>query len=739
MQDGLGSTSWVYDNLNRVTFITDPFNKTVGYTYDAESKRSSITYPVPVSKTISYQYNSLDQLKTVLDGTTQLAEYDYDTAGRLSDVSLANGLNSVLDYSLSGQLTNLSHHQNGIQLVDYVYRYNALGLRDQVHETLFDPYITLLPLVLKGEAQELLQGMGDGQLESSETGYPPPLPEAPEETVAPQSEGMETYPPPPEDEDQTSFLRQAWDFLVELFSVSKTVSASYNLQSGYPPPPEPDDPPLPDEQVIDYVYDPLGRLVEASYSNGPDYVYEYDKVGNRTTQIVDSATTVYQYDAADRLTSAGGTAFTWDDNGNLLGDGVNSYAYDAANRLLTASGQGLSYGFGYDGFGNRYRQTVGGQTSNYTLDLAGSLSQVLYDGEFSYYYGLGRISQQQGSISEYFLNDALGSVRQIANSNGTLVYRQNFDPFGNLIGSEGDGGSSYGYAGEWTDSTGLQHLRARYYAPQQGRFTSTDPFPGMMTQPATLNPYSYVINNPVHLTDPSGEIAPILAAMLISGAVSGGIDIISQLAQNSWNIHCVSWGRFAGAVGAGAIGGLIGFYAPAASAGITGLVKLMMLGGVGGAASEIGGRAVMTAVSGDLSNWQENIFSFKRVVTDFAFGAAGGAIGYGGKKIAQGIVNPIRTRPNFYGTPNGELIPSTKQGIKNNLELLKQNNSKYEGIDSYGPFRIRLDLGGHPPTPGFTGVPDPLHEIPHIHIERKQRIISGQWFSTIKLPWDLFK
>jgi len=423
-----------------------------------------------------------------------------------------------------------------MQLVDYVYRYNALGQRDQVHETRFDPFITLLPLVLKGEEQELLQGRSDGQLESSETGYPPPLPEALEETEAPQSEGMETYPPPPVEEEQTSFLRQAWDFLLALFSVSQTVSASYNLQNGYPPPPEPDEPPLPDEQIIDYVYDPLGRLVEAAYSSGTTYEYEYDPVGNRTAQIVDSISIAYQYDAADRLTSAGGTAFTWDDNANLLGDGVYSYGYNTANHLVSASGQGLTYGFAYDGLGNRYQQTVDGQTNTYTLDLAGSLSQVLYDGEFSYYYGLGRISQQQGTNSEYYLPDALGSVRQIANSAGTLIYRQNFDPFGELIGSEGNGSSSYGYAGEWTDGTGLQNLRARYYAPQQGRFTSTDPFPGMMSQPATLNPYSYVVNNPIQLTDPSGEIAPILVITGIGFAAGAFLNAYQQ--TNGFSNFC---------------------------------------------------------------------------------------------------------------------------------------------------------------------------------------------------------
>jgi len=65
-------------------------------------------------------------------------------------------------------------------------------------------------------------------------------------------------------------------------------------------------------------------------------------------------------------------------------------------------------------------------------------------------------------------------------------------------------GSSYGYAGEWTDSSGLQYLRARYYSPTQGRFTSKDPFPGLLTQPASLTPYVYALNSPALLTDPSG-------------------------------------------------------------------------------------------------------------------------------------------------------------------------------------------------------------------------------------------
>jgi YD repeat-containing protein len=44
MTDGLGTTTWTYDARNQVTTITDPFNKTVDYAYDAAGNRTAITY-----------------------------------------------------------------------------------------------------------------------------------------------------------------------------------------------------------------------------------------------------------------------------------------------------------------------------------------------------------------------------------------------------------------------------------------------------------------------------------------------------------------------------------------------------------------------------------------------------------------------------------------------------------------------------------------------------------------------
>jgi len=88
-------------------------------------------------------------------------------------------------------------------------------------------------------------------------------------------------------------------------------------------------------------------------------------------------TTNYSYDAANRLTTVNGTTYTWDNNGNLLYDGVRTYAYDAANRLTQVTQGATTYQYSYDGLGNRVAQTINGVTTRYALDVADGLPEVI--------------------------------------------------------------------------------------------------------------------------------------------------------------------------------------------------------------------------------------------------------------------------------------------------------------------------------------------------------------------------
>ncbi|RRD29385.1 RHS repeat-associated core domain-containing protein, partial [Streptococcus minor] len=61
--------------------------------------------------------------------------------------------------------------------------------------------------------------------------------------------------------------------------------------------------------------------------------------------------------------------------------------------------------------------------------------------------------------------------------------------------------------GEARDITGLDYLRARYYDHQVGTFLTEDSYQGDDRDPLSQNLYSYVQNNPVNYTDPSGHRA----------------------------------------------------------------------------------------------------------------------------------------------------------------------------------------------------------------------------------------
>ncbi len=144
-------------------------------------------------------------------------------------------------------------------------------------------------------------------------------------------------------------------------------------------------------------------------------------------------------------------------------------------------------------------------TETYQLDLNAGLTQVLSDGPNTYLYGQGRIAQEAGDEINTFLPDGLGSVRDMLGGDEIALVRD-YTPYGEVLASAGSGLSAYGYAGEWTDSSGMQYLRARYYAPSVGRFVSRDSWQGNDIVPSSYNAWLYVYGNPINNTDPSGMI-----------------------------------------------------------------------------------------------------------------------------------------------------------------------------------------------------------------------------------------
>jgi RHS repeat-associated protein len=126
---------------------------------------------------------------------------------------------------------------------------------------------------------------------------------------------------------------------------------------------------------------------------------------------------------------------------------------------------------------------------------------------------------QVGTDIKWLVADQLGTPRMVLDQSGALanVKRHDYLPFGEeLLAPTSGRTSAQGYAGDGVRQqftgkerdieTGLDYFLARYYSSPQGRFVSVDPLTASAhaAHPQTWNRYSYVVNNPLKHTDPTG-------------------------------------------------------------------------------------------------------------------------------------------------------------------------------------------------------------------------------------------
>jgi len=127
--------------------------------------------------------------------------------------------------------------------------------------------------------------------------------------------------------------------------------------------------------------------------------------------------------------------------------------------------------------------------------------------------GLRVLHADSSVTTRYFHTDNLGSIAVITDENGNVVERDGYDAWGKRrypTGADDPAGqitsqtTTRGFTGQEELDFGLVHLNGRVYDPLVGRMLSADPYVPDPLNGQAWNRYSYVINNPLAFTDPSG-------------------------------------------------------------------------------------------------------------------------------------------------------------------------------------------------------------------------------------------
>lgn len=522
MTDGMGSTSYTYDGLYRLASSTDGMGATVGYGYDLADNRISLTH---AGLTQSYVYDAANRLMSVTVSGDGSYHYTYDAAARLLTRTYPSGIRSEYHYDPAGRLIGLAHRTDKSLLADYRYELDGMGNRTRITETLRVPASTLTKL----NAAEVKSGtpltatLAQADALASRAAAPTLVPSPTQctdlgcaltRTPTPTRTPTHTPTRTPTSTPTRTFTPTATSTATPTPTATNTSTATPTQTPTVTPSPTPSGP-LTITRVISYQYDPLYRLIKADYSTGEFFGYDYDAVGNRLTETVGITATAYLYDAANRLIQVGSSVYGYDANGSLLTDGSYQYTYDAARRLTGMGNGTLTTTYTYDGFDNRVAVVTGGVTTTFVLDILGGLTEVIAThtgGQTTHLVQVGGqlLAQRTGGGAwQHVLPDHLHSVRQVVDSaTDSLLVVRDYTPFGEDLNTAGNTVSPFGYTGEWEESSGLVYLRARYYAPSVGRFTSRDAWRGLSGEPQSLNRWSYVGANPVNYTDPSGHFYP---------------------------------------------------------------------------------------------------------------------------------------------------------------------------------------------------------------------------------------
>ena len=506
--DGLGRTDEitvdtavlsdiVYNSNGTISEMRYGNGSYISYEYDDMYRTTKKIFNGDNSKRVEYYYNASGNLGVVIDYiTNETTRYIYDLSSRLVEVEVfgtaslsATNLVKSIKYTYADKTNYLTAVEYASPLGTQSYSYNYGNMAD-------------------GEMPDAVYSVdynGTTQLEYTYDDFG----RLTRRNIAPINKTqIFAYKHGGYGENSTSALAEsvtAPDGSTEyFFDDNGNITAIYINGS----------------MVAHYDYDYLNQLVEYVDVNGQVYNYVYTNGNIEYIKLNGESIKIFAYgnvEWADKLLAVNCDELTYDEIGNPLLYYNNSlFSWENGRWLSTVTKGANSYSYTYDSNGVRTSKTVNGTTTQFIYADGVLLGQktgnntllFLYDesgGKFGFIYN--------GAYYYYDIN-LQGDVIGIYNSNGVKVVTYEYDPWGVITNITDTSGINIGtinpirYRSYYYDNeTGFYYLQSRYYDPNICRFINADGYVSTGQGVLGYNMFAYCNNNPVNLTDPTGELS----------------------------------------------------------------------------------------------------------------------------------------------------------------------------------------------------------------------------------------
>ncbi|WP_456442570.1 toxin TcdB middle/N-terminal domain-containing protein [Psychroserpens sp.] len=361
-----------------------------------------------------------------------------------------------------------------------------------------------------------------------------------------------------------------------------------------------------------FEYDALSRLTRVQggpNNNSYDHHYNFDAIGNMTLNESARPEPLWHDGAQIRGFSDNNgqqSLYEYDTNGCMQVRPGMTMTFDRRDMLeRVVRDDGMEIEYSYDYRGRRIRKRIhnpDGSTQD-TIYLGESF-EVSADGTTIKYIsdpqGSATLVVRQNEDSQVLHHDYLGNTILVRNLTTGDAHEIHYLPYGEILNPSDAIGQILFAAKRFDSETGLYYFRMRYYDPSIGRFISPDPIAianaeeGIL-RPLSLNPYVFVLDNPLRYTDSNGLwtfwegvlTVLIVAAVVVATAFTFGAAGVIALAVGA-AVGGLVGGLTTGSVDGALAGAMLGFgiVATVLSAGLVG-------GAIGGL---FGGAALGTAI-----------------------------------------------------------------------------------------------------------------------------------------------